>query len=78
MRSRVRVRVGGSNKLAQKSSTCFVPTVVAVDEAFLIARVAAVFARPRALPSAEFAPLSHVLMSGFSWSKGFLSCFTIA
>lgn len=47
------------------------PTAVAVDAAFLLSRFTAAVALPRALPIAEFAPLSHMLMNGFFLVQGF-------
>jgi hypothetical protein len=63
---------------AQKSSTCFEAKVVAVDAAFLLSRFAAAVAWPRALPIAEFAPLSHMLMNGFFLVQGFFILVTIS
>jgi len=65
------------SKFAQKFSTCFVPTVVPVDAAFLISRFAAAVAWPRALPIAELAPLSHMLMNGFFFVQGFFILISI-
>lgn len=65
------------SKFAQKSSTCFVPAVVTVDAAFLLSRFAAAVAWQRALPSAELAPLSHMLMKGFSLVQGFFILISI-
>ena len=69
---------GGLSTFVQKSSICFVPTVAAVDEAFLISRFAAAVPWPRALPIAEFAPLSHMLMNGFFLVQGFFILITIS
>jgi hypothetical protein len=51
---------------------------VAVDAAFLLSRFAAAVAWPRALPIAEFAPLSHMLINGFFLVQGFFILVTIS
>jgi len=70
--------VSGLNAFAQKAITCFAPAVVAVDGALLTSRFAAAVAWPRALPIAELAPLSHMLMNGFFLVQGFFIGITIS
>src|SRR5688572_18026341 len=59
---------GGAINPAQKSSTCRVPSRVAV----FACRLVSAAARPRADPAALWTPLSHMLIHGFFLVQGLL------